>query len=211
METVNKTSSIRVAIVDDHKVVTEGLEHLITESGVARVVGKSYSAAGCMQMLETVEVDVLLLDVSLPDGNGMDLCPKIKLHYPCTKILMITSYSEMTIIKRTLKSGASGYILKSAVSDEVIAGISAVVAGKEFLSDEVTRLINNRKADTVILSRREQELLSMIVAGLSNSEIADKMFLGYETVKSYRKNLMLKLDAHNTATLVKIALEKNLI
>jgi DNA-binding NarL/FixJ family response regulator len=211
METVDNTTSIRVAIVDDHKIVNEGLEHLINESGIAHVVGKSYSADGCMQMLSTVEVDVLLLDVSLPDGNGMDLCPKIKLHYPDIKIVMITSYSEMTIIKRTLKSGASGYILKNAMSNEMIAGISAVVEGKEFLCDEVTQLLNNRKTDDLILSRREQELLSMIVSGFSNSEIADKMFLGYETVKSYRKNLMLKLDAHNTATLVKTAIERKLV
>jgi DNA-binding NarL/FixJ family response regulator len=202
---------IRVAIVDDHKVVAEGFERLINETGVAQVTGKAYSAAGCWEMLAKYEADVLLLDVSLPDGNGIDLCPQIKAKYPDLKILMLTNYSELTIIVRVLEDGASGYILKNAMAEEIIEGICVVASGERFLCEEVDILLKKRETPAVRLSRREQELLRLIVAGLSNAEIADKMCLGYETIKTYRKNLILKLNAHNTAQLVRIAIEQKLV
>ena len=202
---------IRVAIVDDHKVVAEGFEHLINESGIAQVTGKAYSATGCWELLTKEQADVLLLDISLPDGNGIDLCPEIKAQYPNLKILMLTSYSELSIITRVLEDGASGYILKNAMAEEIIEGIRTVASGERFLCEEVNVLLKNREIQPVRLSRREQELLRLIVAGHSNSEIANNMCLGYETIKGYRKNLILKLNAHNTAQLVKIAVEQKLV
>jgi DNA-binding NarL/FixJ family response regulator len=202
---------IRVAIVDDHKVVADGFEHLINESGVAQVTGKAYSASDCMQMLKKIEADVLLLDISLPDGNGMELCPQIKAQYPDLKILILTSYSELTIVMRALDKGASGYILKSSMTEEIIEGIYTVMSGERFLCEEVDLLMKKPKNYIIRLSRREQELLRQIVAGKSNSEIADAMCLGYETIKTYRKNLILKLNVHNTAALVRIAIEQKLV
>ena len=202
---------IRVAIVDDHKVVAEGFERLINESGIAQVTGKAYSAAGCWELLAKRQADVLLLDISLPDGNGIDLCPQIKAQYPNLKILMLTSYSELSIIMRIIKDGASGYILKNAMTEEIIEGIRVVASGEQFLCEEVDMLLKTNRFHPVRLSRREQELLRLIVSGLSNSEIADRMCLGYETIKSYRKNLILKLNVHNTAQLVKIAIEQKLV
>ena len=202
---------IRVAIVDDHKVVAEGFEHLINDSGKAQVTGKAFSVAGCWELLAKQQADVLLLDVSLPDGNGIDLCPQIKTLYPELKILMLTSYSELSIIMRVLENGATGYILKNAMVEEIIEGIHVVASGKQFLCEEVDMLLKNHQFHPVRLSRREKELLRLIVAGHSNNEIAHDMCLGYETIKSYRKNLILKLNAHNTAQLVKIAIEQKLV
>ena len=202
---------IKVAIVDDHKVVAEGFERLINESGIAQVIGKAYSAAECRELLTKQQPDVLLLDISLPDSNGIDLCPEIKTQYPNLKILMLTSYSELSIIMRVLEDGASGYILKNAMVEEIIEGIRVVASGERFLCEEVNILLKKKEAHPIRLSRREQELLRLIVAGHPNSEIADSMCLGYETIKSYRKNLILKLNAHNTAQLVKIAIEQKLV
>ena len=202
---------IRVAIVDDHKVVAEGFEHLINDSGMAHVTGKAYSAAGCWAILAKRQADVLLLDISLPDGNGIDMCPLIKAQYPDLKILMLTSYSELSIIMRVLEDGASGYILKNAMAEEIIEGIRIVASGERFLCEEVDILLKGNRFDPIRLSRREQELLRLIVAGHSNNEIADSMCLGYETIKSYRKNLILKLNVHNTAQLVKVAIEQKLV
>jgi len=202
---------VHVAIVDDHKVVAEGFEHLINESGLAQVIGKAYSAAECWELLETCQADVLLLDISLPDGNGLELCPQIKEQYPDLNILMLTSYSEQSVIMRALEDGASGYILKNAMAEEIIAGIRKVASGERFLCEEVDILLKSREVHPVRLSRREEKLLRMVVAGYSNNEIADDMCLGYETIKSYRKNLMLKLNAHNTARLVKIAIDQKLV
>ena len=171
---------IRVAIVDDHKVVAEGFERLINDSEIARVIGMAHSAAGCWDLLARRDADVLLLDVSLPDGNGIDLCPQIKSKYPDLKILMLTSYSELTIILRVLEDGASGYILKNAMAEEIIEGVRVVASGERFLCEEVDMLLKKQETQAVRLSRREQELLRLIVAGLTNSEIADNMCLGYE-------------------------------
>jgi DNA-binding NarL/FixJ family response regulator len=124
---------------------------------------------------------------------------------------MLTSYSELSIIMRVLEDGASGYILKNAMTEEIIEGICVVASGEQFLCEEVNVLFKARDAKPVKLSRREQELLRLIAGGYSNNEIADSMCLGYETIKSYRKNLILKLNANNTAQLVKIAMEQKLV
>ena len=202
---------IRVAIVDDHTLVAEGFERLVNESGVAGVTGKAYSASGCMKLLAQSETDVLLLDVSLPDGNGIDLFPQIKALYPNLKVIILTSHSELSIIKRALDCGVSGFIMKNATAKIIIEGIQAVASGERFLCKETERLLKRCDCTTVLLSRREQDLLRLIVAGKSGIEIADSLCLGYETIKSYRKRLMLKLNVSNTAELVRLALEQKLV
>jgi len=202
---------INVAIVDDHQIVIDGLEKIITESGIARLIGKSYNVAGCWKMLSSNQPEVLMLDVGLPDGSGIDLCPLIKAKYPAINILMLTSYAEYAIISHVLKNGASGYILKNSMPEEIIEGICTVASGKQFLCEEVTILLNQGLKNKIELTRRECELLRLITKGYTSTEIADKMFLGYETIRSYRKNLHLKLGAHNTAELTKIALDMKLV
>ena len=202
---------IRVALVDDHKMVADGFERIINGSGVAGVTGKAYSAAGCRELLANTEADVLLLDVSLPDGDGIELCGQLKTQYPDLKILMLTSHAELNIIKDALGKGASGYLLKSAMSEEIIEGVRTVASGKRFLCEEVSHLLKQRDPATIRLSRREQELLRLIVAGKPTTEIADAMHLGFETIKSYRKHLMLKLDVNNAPQLVKKAVDLRLV
>jgi DNA-binding NarL/FixJ family response regulator len=206
-----ESTKINVGIVEDHRVVADGFEYLINESGAASVIGKAYSVAECHRMLATKPIDVVLLDVGLPDGSGLELCPQLKADYPELKIIMLTSYSETSLILRALDGGASGYILKNAMTEEIIEGIQTVMAGEKFLCHEVNIIVKKQAPSVIRLSRREQEMLRHIVAGLSNSEIADRMFLGYETIKSYRKNLMLKLNVHNTAALVKRAIEERMV
>ena len=202
---------IRVAIVDDHQIVIDGLEKNISESGIARVTDKAYNAAGCWKMLAAEQPDVLMLDVGLPDGSGIDLCPQIKEKYPAVNILMLTNYAEYAVIAHVLNNGASGYILKNAMPEEIIEGICTVAAGKRFLCEEVNFLLKKEDKKQLVLTRRERELLRLIIEGHSNLVIADKMCLGYETIKSYRKNLFQKLDVHNTLELMKKATEEKLV
>ena len=204
-------SLIRVAIVDDHASVADGFERFINDSGIAGVIGKANSAAGCMKLLAQSEPDVLLLDVSLPDGNGIDLFLKINVLYPDLKVMILTSHTEMHIIKRAFDCGVSGFVLKNVTADVIIEGIQTVASGKRYFCNETNQLLEHRDDQTVVLSRREQELLRLIVAGKSNAEIAESMILGYETVKSYRKHLMFKLNTSNTAELVRVAIEQQLI
>ncbi|MDR2499167.1 MAG: response regulator transcription factor, partial [Tannerellaceae bacterium] len=163
---------ISVGIIDDHKVVVEGLEFLINQYDGIEVTAKAHSAAEGLQMLSQSEPDVLLLDVSLPDGNGIDLCKQIKSEHPNLKILMLTSYSEIGLVMRALENGASAYVLKTAMIEEVREGILALASGERFFCDEADVLMKRRsEPHPVRLSRRETELLGHIVAGLSNSEI----------------------------------------
>jgi len=202
---------INVAVVEDHRIVVDGLEKIISESGMARITGIAYNISECWKMLTISQPDVLLLDVGLPDGSGMELCPKIKEKYPSVQILILTNYAERNVVMRVMEEGASGYILKNALSEEIIEGIRIVAAGERFLCEEVNMLLKKQETDSLRLTRREQELLRLIVAGKTSSEIADKMCLGYETIKSYRKNLIFKLNVHNTAQLVRMAVEQKLV
>lgn len=202
---------INVAIVDDHKILTEGLKALIEEAGIAKVVGVAHSAAECRLSLGFWRPDVLLLDVGLPDISGVDFCKEIKEQFPAVKVLALTTHNEYTIVRQMLDNGASGYLIKNSMTEEVLAGIQAVAAGETFLCHEIDLLMKRPSEKNIWLSPRERELLRLISEGLTNGEIADQIFLSPETIKGYRKNLLLKLGAKNTAVLVKMAVEHKLI
>ena len=202
---------INVAIVDDHRILTEGLQSLIAESAIAKVVGVAHSAAACRLSLAFWKPDVLLLDVGLPDISGVDFCKEIKEQFPNIKVLALTTHSEYTVVRQMLDNGASGYLIKNAMADEVMAGIEAVAAGETFLCHEIDLLMKRPAEKNVWLSPRERELLLLISEGLTNAEIAEQIFLSPETIRGYRKNLLLKLGAKNTAVLVKMAIEQKLI
>jgi len=202
---------IKVAIVDDHKILTEGLQGLIAGSGLAIVVNVAHSASECRRSLGFCKPDVLLLDVSLPDISGLDFCKEVKAQFPEIKILALTTHNEYSIVRNMLDNGASGYLIKNAMTEEILAGIKTVAAGETFLCHEIDILMKRPKETHIWLSHREQELLKLVAEGLTNGEIANRIFLSPETIKSYRKNLLLKLDAKNTAVLVRIAIEKKLI
>ena len=202
---------IKVAIVEDHIVVSDGFERLVNKSKNACVVGKAYNIDGCRELLKTVHVDVLLLDVGLPDGNGIDLCKEIKEKYPEIKILILSSYGEFFTINRAFDAGANGYLLKTCTQKELIDGIKEVSVGKQFLSDEVKKIIKQSDKQHLEFSRREMELLQLIADGYPLTEVAEKMGLEKNTIRNYRQKLNVKLDAHNTLQLVQKAKELKLI
>jgi len=196
---------IKVAIVEDHKMIAEGLERLINESETAVVIGKAHSISECFIMLEENLPDVLLLDIGLPDGNGIDFCSKIKEKYSFVKVLMLTSYGELATINRALKTGADGYILKNSLPEEMLEGISIVASGKRFLCKEVNESLKKQEHNKTELTRREHELLKLIADGYTLPEQVDKMCLGYNTIRGYRQKLNIKLYAHNTVQLIENA------
>ena len=200
-----------IHITDDHKMLVEGLCNSINESNVATVSGISHTLAECRNALRNQKFDILLLDLNLPDGSGIDFCVEVKKKYPDIKILILTTHDEYSIAKRVLENGASGYILKNSLSEEVIAGIEAVMNGEIFLCEEIDILIKKQSSQPIWLTARERELLQLIVDGYTNKGIADKLFLSVETIKTYRKNLILKLGVKNSMMLVRMAIEKKLI
>ncbi len=210
MET-NNTQLINVAIVDDHKFIVEGLENGINGSGIACVIDRAYDMEGCRRMLEHCRPDVLLLDISLPDGNSIDYCPEIRNNYPDVRILMLTSYADATVVKRAMSQGAMGYILKNSLSEEIIEGIRVVASGERFLCDEAGALLKQEPDELIPLTKREREVLVLIVEGYTCKKISEKIFLSYDTVHDYYKYLRLKLGANNTASLVRKAIEQKLV
>lgn len=202
---------IKVAIIDDHKILTEGLQGIIHESGIATVVGIAHNAQDARHSLGFWRPDVVLLDVGLPDISGLDFCKEIREEFPQIRIIALTTHNEYSIVRQMLDNGASGYLIKNAVSEEVIAGIQAVAKDKIFLCHEIDLLMKRPASSNIWLSERERELLRMISEGLTNNEIADRIFLSAETIRGYRKNLLVKLGAKNTAVLVKMAIEQKLI
>ncbi|MDR1793627.1 MAG: response regulator transcription factor [Bacteroidales bacterium] len=204
---------IRVAILDDHKMFVEGLTKIINESQKATVIRCAHTAkdGDWMLAMEKENVDVLLLDVNLPDGSGTDLCRQWRPLYPNLKILALTTYAEHAVIMDMLSAGANGYVLKNAMAEEILEGIMSVHRGEQFLCHEVDMMLHKSDFKPVLLTRREKEMLTLIAEGETNVEIAKTMHLGVETVKSYRKNLLLKLGAKNTAILVKMAIEQKLV
>lgn len=202
---------INVTIVDDHKILTDGLRSLIEDSGIAHVVGVAHSASECRGYIGFWKPDVLLLDVGLPDISGLEYCKEIKELYPQIKVLALTTHNEYSMVRQMLDNGASGYLIKNAMIEEVLIGIEAVYEGGTFLCHEIDVMMKRPKETHLWLSQREREMLKLIAEGLTNSEIADRIFLSPETIKGYRKNLLLKLGAKNTAVLVSSAFELKLI
>jgi len=201
----------RILVIDDHPVLSEGIKKVIDDSGIAVVTGIAATGKAGLKMLGTEEYDLVLLDISLPDGNGTDFCKMIHEEYPSVKIVAITSFGEYMVVHRMLENGASGYILKNAMPEEILKGIGVVMQGDIFLCHEVDMLVKKQAQRQVFLTPRETDLLKLIVQGYTNPEIAEKLFLGVETVNSYRKNLLFKLDARNTAVLVKMAIEQKYV
>ena len=203
---------ITVQIVDDHKVVVESLSRMINESGLARITGKYYDLQSCRKGLAKEIPDVLLLDIELPDGDGVDFCAEAKKNYPTLKIIILTSYKEFNIAKHALHNGAMGYVLKNADHEEIFTGIETVNRGEQFLCEEINLLLQDKKdTKTVWLTNREKEVLRYTADGYTVKEIADLIFRDPETVKTCRRNLLLKFEAKNMAELIKKGYEMRLI
>lgn len=203
---------IKLHLVDDHKMVVESLSKLINGSGIAEVTAVYYDLKSCREGLSKTVPDILLLDIGLPDGDGVEFCREIRKMYPGLKIIMLTTYKEFSIAKRSLSNGANGYILKNSETEEMLLGLQCVNEGKLFLCDEIDLLLEKRKNEELIwLSGREKEVLNYIAEGYTTKEIADMIFRNVETVRTYRKNLLIKMNARNTAEVVRKACEMRLI
>jgi DNA-binding NarL/FixJ family response regulator len=203
---------MNIYIVDDHRLVVESLSMMIDASGVARVVGKYNDLASCRRTLARNAEGVLLLDVELPDGNGVDFCMEAVRNYPGLKIVMLTSYREFNIARNALHNGALGYVLKNSDPEEIFAAIEAVSRGERFLCEGIGVLLEDRKDQREVrLTRREAEVLRHTAAGLTARETAERINRNTETVRHHRKNLLLKLGARNMAEVIRLGYEMNLI
>ena len=202
---------IKLLIVDDHRILVAGLKKLFENSATVQVTGLAFSGKECRSAIIKELPDVILLDINLPDASGIDLCKEIKSQHPEIKIVALSSFNEYAIVRRMLENGASGYVVKNAMPEEIKMSVEMSANNASFLCEEIDLLMRKRSKNPIWLTPREKELLKLIVDGFTNHEIAEKMFLGVETINSYRKNLLIKLGAKNTAILVRMALEEKLV
>lgn len=205
---------IKVFIVDDHYMVVEGIRSLLLEEKNIELIGSASSAESCRAFLHNKQPDVLLMDISLPDGSGIDLCKEIKEKYPEIFILGISTFNQASYIKSMIDNGATGYVLKNATQKELTEAIQLASIGKTYMAFEVAKMLHAAEIKTsekIILGRREKEVLELIKDGFTNGEIAVQLNLSINTVDTYRKSLLSKLNARNTAELIKMAVINKLI
>ena len=206
-----KKACITLIIVEDHPVVVEGLQIMFNSSGRYSVEGVAGNGKECLQLLEWFKPDVLLLDINLPDISGIELCKLILNKYPNQKILALTTYNERVFIQQMLDNGAFGYVLKNASSEEIMEGVDEVSKGNKFLCADAENLLKKTHENELMITRRESSVLKLLAEGYTNLEIAEKLFISPLTADSHRKNLIIKLQARNTASLIKIASDNGLV
>lgn len=202
---------ITILIVDDHPIVAEGIRKLIQDSNAAEVIGVAGTGKACLDFLRWEKPDVILLDISLPDISGIDLCKVIKTKEPARKILALTTFNERSTVINMMKNGSDGYILKNSETSEIIEAIQEVYNGRKYICDSAEELLKEEVINDLLLTNREKEVLRLIADGFTNLEIGNKLFISPLTVDSHRKNLITKLKARNTASLIRIASDKGLL
>jgi DNA-binding NarL/FixJ family response regulator len=201
-----------ILIVEDHPVVAEGLQKLLAENGICTICPVAQTGHECLEILKNFVPEFIFMDINLPDMSGIDLCKTVLSKFPKIQIVALSSFSSRSFIENILQNGARGYLLKNSDGEEIISAINKVRQGEIFLNGEIKDILDGKSDDNLpILTRREKEVLKLISDGLTNNEIAEKIFISPLTVDSHRKNLLLKLEAKNTAALVKIAMLHNMI
>lgn len=203
--------AIGVFIVDDHYMVIEGIRSLLQNEKSIEWMGHAMNASSCLAFLQQKQPDVLLMDINLPDRNGIDLCKEVKEKYPAVFIIGLSTFNQQSFVQKMMDNGASGYVLKNATQSELMEGITVVSGGKTWLSFEAGQILQKRKDNNIVLTRREKEVLELIAEGMTNNEIAAKLFVGSTTVDTHRKNLLAKFDVKNTAALIKLAVQLQMI
>jgi DNA-binding NarL/FixJ family response regulator len=206
---------VNVFIIDDHPMVVEGLQSLLSRLENIQVTGSVSNAFDAIPFIQENTPDVVLLDINLPEISGIDLCKKIHHHFPSIKILGMSTFSERSYISRMIENGASGYLIKSASGEEIAEAINTIQEGKIYLSvamEHMARPLSVFPSDTLpALTKREKEVLQLISEGLTNNQVAEKLFISPLTVDSHRKNLLTKLNVNNTASLIKLAVQHGLV
>jgi len=207
----------RVMIVDDHEIIRMGLRKILGRFDDIEIVSEAENAEQLLQTIAATNVDVIILDIDLPGRSGLAVLSDLKTLNPVARILLLSMFPEDTYAVRALKAGASGYVSKKALTDELVTAIRRIAQGGTYVNAAVAeQLINevrkpNYQEPHLGLSSREFEVLRLIASGKSVGTIAEQLSLSVHTVTTYRSRLMQKMDMKSNAELVRYALEKNII
>ncbi len=205
------TSEITCLIVDDHEVVREGLRLSLSRAPHIRVVGEAADGESAVALAERRRPDVVIMDVRMPVMDGLEATKLLSEKVPETSVLIFTAYSERSLLSRGLESGAKGYVLKEAPHETLLRAIEKVAGGEGYVDPALMPAFLTGRDKDDMLTGREREILQLLADGMSNADVATKLFISQETVKSHVRHILAKLEADTRTHAVAIALRESII
>ena len=202
---------IRIGLVDDHSLVRDGIKSLLAIVDTVEVIGEAENGHEALYLVEQFQPDLLLVDIGLKDMNGLELTRRLKQHSPFLKILILSMYDNFEYVSESIRSGASGYVLKNSPSREIIAAIEAIASGGTFYSADIAQKLIADKDTDKELTPRESEVLYKMVQGMNNKEMARDLDISVRTVETHRLSIRRKLNIDKPAALAKYALDHGLV
>jgi DNA-binding NarL/FixJ family response regulator len=213
--------SIRILLADDHTIVRDGLRALLEKQSDIEVVGEAGDGRECVRRAAELTPDVVMMDVAMPEMNGIEAARRIITDNPATGVVMLSMHRDESYVLRALKAGAKGYLLKDSPREDVLAAIRAAALGRPWLSGKVASLmredymrqLESRGLDDTyeLLTDREREILQLLAEGKANKEVANVLFISPTTVETHRGHILQKLGLHSTADLILYAVRKRII
>ena len=214
---MNSSTPIKIIIADDHDVIIDGLMALLSTESDLQVVGRANNGKQLLEVIKNKPVDLIILDIEMPEMNGVEAAEKLKEKHPTLKILVLTMFNTPDFIANLLRHGVDGYILKNSRKKELLQAIRSVMSGRSFYAPEVTDIMmasfrheKPSKAETPELTPREKDIVRLIAEEYTSREIGEKLFISFHTVERHRKNIIAKLGVKNVAGLVKYAVKNGL-
>lgn len=209
----NTMEKIRILVVDDHPMVIEGMKAILQQISFVEVVGTANNSFQALELTDTLQPDLIITDINLPEVSGIELTTRIKKKYPSIKVIGMSTFNDRSYISQMIQSGADGFLVKSASREEIEHAIPMVLEGQLYLSVDITmsRTEKQHLQHQPVITRREKEILALIADGLTNPQIAEKLFISLNTVDTHRKNLLAKFETNNSAALIKLATKAGLI
>ena len=210
----------RIIIADDHVLICHGIKNIIKTAETLRVVGEASSGEELLTLLETAEVDLIILDISMPGIGGMAAIGMVKSKYPWIKILMLTMYKNKQYFYNAMAAGADGYLMKDDSDDELLVAIEKVLSGKSYISpnmaedfadDVISMYRNEKRSPFQELTKREKEILQLVVKGFTSKQMAEILHLSQRTIDHHRSNLLRKFNRKNSVEMVNYAVRNGFV
>jgi len=211
--------SIKVLLADDHRMIREGLRAVLDTEPSIEVVAEADNGRQALELVRDVSPDIMVIDINMPDLNGIDATRRILARYPAVRVIGLSTFTDKRYVLAMLEAGASGYVVKAAAGDDLIRAIQAVAEGGKYVSPEVTGVLIdshlNRTSSPeepagAVLGAREREVLQLLAEGKTTAETAETLHISTSTVETHRRNIMKKLDLHSIAELTKYAILEGL-
>ena len=209
--------------MDDHQLVRDGIKALLISAEDLTILGEASSGRECFEKIAMEPPDILILDISLPDTNGIEITKRISAEYPDTRVLILSMYTNEDFIFNSVKAGARGYLPKNTSREELLSAIHAIYEGEEFFSDSISRImlksyVRKAKEDDLVsqggpipLTTREIEILKLFAEGFINKEISDQLDISIRTVETHKNHIMKKLELKSTVELIKYAIRNKIV